>query len=83
MKINKMEAEYKKTNDWVNQTGQGIIDEGGDITDVVNKRCSFFYLLEPIMADRPGTNPLLISEAGIEKIIIVMTLTLFPPLVIN
>jgi hypothetical protein len=67
MKINKMEAEYRKTNDWINQTGQGIIDEGGDITDIVNKRCSYFYLLEPIMADRPGTNPLMVSEAGIDN----------------
>jgi hypothetical protein len=60
-----MEAEYRKTNDWINQTGQGIIDEGGDITDVVNKRCSYFYLLEPIMADRPGTNPMVVNETGI------------------
>ncbi len=67
MKINKMEAEYRKTNDWINQTGQGIIDEGGDITNIVNKRCSYFYLLEPIMADRPGTNPLMVSEAGIDN----------------
>jgi hypothetical protein len=65
MKINKMEAEYRKTNDWINQTGQGIIDEGGNITDAINKRCSYFYLLEPIMVDRPGTNPLVVKEAGI------------------
>jgi hypothetical protein len=51
MKINKMEAEYRKCNNWVNQTGQGILDEGGDITDDVNKHCSFFYTLEPIMRD--------------------------------
>jgi hypothetical protein len=49
MKIDKMEAEYQKCNDWVNQTGHRILDEGGDITDAMNKRCSFFYTLEPIM----------------------------------
>ncbi len=65
MRITKMEAEYRKTNDWINQTGQGIIDEGGDITDAVNKRCSYFYLLQPIMADRPGTNPMVVKETGI------------------
>jgi hypothetical protein len=31
-----MEAEYRKMNDWINRTGQGIIDEGGDITNAVN-----------------------------------------------
>jgi hypothetical protein len=35
-------------NDWINQTGQGIIDEGGDITDAVNKWRSFYYTLERI-----------------------------------
>jgi hypothetical protein len=29
IKINKMEGEFWKTHDWVMQTGQGILDEGG------------------------------------------------------
>jgi hypothetical protein len=54
-------------NDWINQTGEGIFNEGGDLTDAINKRCSYFYLLEPIMADWPGTNPLVVSKTGIDN----------------
>jgi hypothetical protein len=64
-KVNKMEAEYRKCNDWVNQTGQGFLDEGRDITDARNKCCSFFYTLEPMMQNRPGTNPLILSGIGV------------------
>jgi len=65
MKINKMEGEFWKTYDWVKQTGQGILDEGGDITDIVLKKCPYYYVLEAVMADRPGTDPLVLFEAGL------------------
>jgi hypothetical protein len=28
--------------------------------------CPFYYLLEPIMADRPGTNPLALCDIGVD-----------------
>jgi len=34
MNINKMEGAYKKASDWVNQIGQGELDEEGDIQGI-------------------------------------------------
>ncbi len=51
MKINKMEGELRKTYDWIKQTGQGILDEGGDVQDIVLKKCLYFCVLESVMVD--------------------------------
>jgi hypothetical protein len=64
MKINKMEGEFWKTYNWVKQTGQGILDEGRDITDIVLKKCPYYYVLEAVMAECPGTVPLGLLKAG-------------------
>jgi hypothetical protein len=58
MKIN-------KTYDWVKQTGQGILDEGGDIQDIVLKKCPYYYMLEAVMANCPGMDPLDLFQAGL------------------
>jgi len=50
-----MEAEYRTAHDFVHNTGQGLMDEGQDITDIVKKICPFFYLLDPIMGNRAST----------------------------
>jgi hypothetical protein len=59
-KMNKMSEEYKKASNMINLTGQGILDEGADIMDIVMKQLPFYYLLEHIMADHTGINPLFI-----------------------
>jgi hypothetical protein len=41
-KIIRMEAMYKEASDWLAQTDQGVLAEGGDVTDAVKKRCPFF-----------------------------------------
>ncbi len=41
-KIIRMEAMYKDASDWLLQAGQGVLAEGGDVTDAVKKRCPFF-----------------------------------------
>jgi hypothetical protein len=46
MKVKKMEGEFWKTYDWVKQTDQGILEEGGDIQDIVLKKCPYNYVLE-------------------------------------
>jgi hypothetical protein len=38
-KIARMEGEYKEAFDFVNNTGQGLMDEGQDITEIVKKLC--------------------------------------------
>jgi len=37
-KIIRMESMYKEASDWLAQTGQGVLAEGGDVTDAVMKR---------------------------------------------
>jgi len=61
-KIIRMEAMYKDAADWLAQTGQGVLAEGGDVTDAVKKRCPFFYIIDPIMRDRPSIKPLALSD---------------------
>jgi len=65
IKLCKMEGEYKKASDWLNGSGQGLLDEGGDIEDKVRKICPFYYDIEAVMKDRPNVNPLCVGEAGV------------------
>jgi hypothetical protein len=61
-KIIHMEAQYKDASNWLSQTGQGVLAEGGDVTDAVEKHCPFFYIIDPIVRDRPSINPLALSD---------------------
>jgi hypothetical protein len=36
-----MESEYKNAHDFVTNTGQGLMDEGKDITEIVKKMYSY------------------------------------------
>jgi len=49
----------------LNGSGQGLLDEGGDIEDKVRKICPFYYDIEAVMKDRPNVNPLCVGEAGV------------------
>jgi hypothetical protein len=49
-KIIRMEAMYKEASDWLAQTGQGVLAEGGDVTDAVKKGVLSFTLLTPLCA---------------------------------
>ena len=57
-KLQRMEAEYKAAFDFVTNTGQGLMDEGKDITEYVKKLCPYYYVLHPIMADLASTKPI-------------------------
>jgi hypothetical protein len=65
IKMCKMEGEYKKANDWLYGTGQGVLEEGGDMQDKIKKMCPYFYQIHPIMKDRSEVNPLAIAECGV------------------
>jgi len=62
-KIARMEGEYKKAFDFVSNTGQGLMDDGEDITETVKKMCPYFYDLDPIMGTRASTRPLELFES--------------------
>jgi hypothetical protein len=49
-KIMRLEAMYKDAADWLAQTGQGVLAEGGDVTDAVKKGVLSFTLLTPLCA---------------------------------
>ncbi len=57
-KLARMETDYKKAYDYVSSTGQGLMEEGKDITEYVKKLCPFYYVLDPVMASRASTKPL-------------------------
>jgi hypothetical protein len=62
-KIMQMEAGYKKSFNFITNTGQGLMDEGKDITEYVKKMCPYYYELDPIMASRASTKPLSMFES--------------------
>jgi hypothetical protein len=61
-KIIRMEAMNMESTDWLNQTDQGVLAEGGDFTDAVQKRCPFFCKIDPIMCDCASIKPLALSD---------------------
>jgi len=62
-KISRNEGEYKKAFDFVNNTGQGLMEDGQDITDIMKKMCPYFYELDPIMGSRASTRPMGLFES--------------------
>ena len=58
-----MLGEYKKTFNFVNNTGKGLMEDGQDITDIMKKMCPYFYVLDPIMGSRASTLPLGLFES--------------------
>jgi hypothetical protein len=58
-----MEGEYKKAFDFVTNTGQGLMDEGKDVTEIVKKMCPYYYELDHIMGSRASTYPIELFES--------------------
>jgi hypothetical protein len=59
-----MEADYKKAYDFVSNTGQGLMEEGKNITEHVKKLGPFYYVLDPVMASRASTKPLAMFDSA-------------------
>ena len=55
-KVNALMASYKKTNDWINNTGQGVLMEDGEVSfrELVMKKFPYFYDLDPVLCQRPS-----------------------------
>jgi hypothetical protein len=64
-----MEAEYGKAVNFITDTGQGLMDEGKDITEYVKKLCLYYYELDPILASRASTKPLSMFESEGDDVI--------------
>ncbi len=62
-KIARMEEEYKKAFNFVTNTGQGLMEEEKDLTEIVKKMCPYYYELDPIMGNRASTKPLDLFES--------------------
>ncbi len=70
----RMEYEYKNAHDFVNNTGQGLMDEGKDVTEIVFKK--FNCVLDPNMENWASRQPLeLIESEGKQE----LTLDCHPP----
>jgi hypothetical protein len=63
-KLERLEANYKKAFDFVSNTGQGLMEEGKDITEYAKKLCPFYYMLDPVMAGRASTKPLAMFDSA-------------------
>jgi hypothetical protein len=69
-KIAHMEGEYKKAFGFVTNTGQGLMEDGQDVTEIVKKMCPHYYELDPIMGDRASMHPLELFETEGEYVIL-------------
>jgi len=57
------EESWRSCNDWINNTGQGVLEKSKDTFDtIVHKRCPFYCDWEPVMIDRAGSNPAVTSD---------------------
>lgn len=63
MKIGRIEQNFKKANDWLNHTGQGVKDQES-IEKVVKGYCPEYVVLQDIMLEKPSVNPLALSEGS-------------------
>ncbi len=55
-------APCKEASDRLAQIGQGVLAEGGVVTDAVKKRCPFFYVIDLIMCNCASIKLLALSE---------------------
>lgn len=63
-KIDDMAAKFKETYEWIHNTGQGVLASEGETSfrDVVLNKFRYYYDLEPVLAQRPTTRPVLDSD---------------------
>ena len=61
----KIEA-WKKTDEWANNTGQGLKDAGEhkQFKDAVLKKCPHYYDMEHILSARAGVRPIMDSDTA-------------------
>ena len=64
LKIDVIEKAYKEADKWVNNTGAGVkAKDESEFEDYVrNKKCSYYFELEPIFRDHASINPSMTSE---------------------
>ena len=50
---------FKETTDWINATEQGVKENEGEerFLECVEKRCKYYWKLEPVMLDRHSVKP--------------------------
>jgi len=58
-KIDDLVAKFKITNDWINNTGQGVLETEGEATfrEIVESKFKYYYHLEPVLLQRPSIRP--------------------------
>ena len=58
-KIMNIEASWRKAHDWVNCTGQGVLESNPEgFAGEVKKRCRYYYTLYDVMSDRASARAL-------------------------
>jgi len=63
-KIDQLVSDFKKSSDWIANTGQGVKLEHTEEswTELVLSLNKYYYVLEPILGERPSTRPAFTSD---------------------
>ena len=61
-KIQRMEEQYQLAHDWLQNTGEGCLKHGEDVTTYVKKLCPFSYEIDAAMRDQASVQPLALSN---------------------
>jgi len=61
-------SDFRRTSDWVANTGQGVRAEHSEDTwqELVASMNKYYYILEPILGERPSTRPAFTSDDNVE-----------------
>ncbi|ETL81575.1 hypothetical protein L917_18111 [Phytophthora nicotianae] len=71
-KINQLETGFRKVEDFLACTGQGITNETSLRAEIL-RRCAYYYELKDVMTDRPSARPEMTSDEIKERGIIATT----------
>lgn len=63
-KIDQLISSYRKTSDWIANTGEGIRsnESAESWNQLILNRFKYFFILEPVMSDRPTSRPVFTTD---------------------
>lgn len=64
--ISRMEGSWRETNDWANNTGDGVLESQGKVTfdQILVKKCPWYFDIYDVMVDCASSSPIFNSDTA-------------------